>query len=189
MPLVVLCFSSCMRNASSVAGVGAKLQCALCAEKANRNRGSTKKGIPHLITSSASGATFLRIPYSRCKCGCPSRGAARMYSAIVVGRLLAISLDSVTDLSPRTERSSSATGRFVLVRSFQYESSKDMALPHPQSRKHHYRKEDKPDKWCVLWQVFKRTINITEYRNAKDDVNPAPNRALSGITDHSILSQ
>ena len=64
-----------------------------------------------------------------------------------------------------------------------------MALPHPQSRKDHYRKEDKPDKWCVLWQVFKRTLNITEYRDAKDDVNPAPNRTLSGITDHSILSQ
>jgi hypothetical protein len=25
----------------------------------------------------------------------------------------------------------------------------------------------------VLWKFFKRTINITEYRNAKDDVNPA----------------
>src|SRR6478735_8160764 len=97
MPLVVLCFSSCVRNTSNVAGVGAKLQCALCAEKANRNRGSTKKGIPHLITSSASGATLLRIAYSRCKCGWRSLGAARMYSAIVVGRLLAISLASIPD--------------------------------------------------------------------------------------------
>jgi hypothetical protein len=25
----------------------------------------------------------------------------------------------------------------------------------------------------LLWNFFKRTINITEYRNAKDDVNPA----------------
>src|SRR4051812_36441678 len=91
MPLVVLCFSSSLRNASSAAAVGAKLQCALCAEKANRNRGSTKKGVPHLIASSASGATLLRIAYSRRRCGWPSRGAAWMYSAIVAGRSLAIS--------------------------------------------------------------------------------------------------
>ena len=180
MPLVVLCFSSCMRNASSVAGVGAKLQCALCAEKANRNRGSTKKGIPHLITSSASGATFLRIPYSRRKCGCPSRGAARMYSAIVVGRLLAISLDSVTDLSPRTERSSSATGKFLLVRSFQYESSKDMTLPHPQSRNGDCRNGDEPNHRGVVWKFFKRTINITNYRNAEDEVNQTGNPTFGG---------
>src|SRR6476661_4536662 len=105
MPLVVLCFSSCVRNASSAAAVGAKLQCALCAEKANRNRGSTKKGIPHLIASSASGATLLRIAYSRRKCGWPSRGAARIYSAIVVGRLLAISFASIYGrILPRTQR-------------------------------------------------------------------------------------
>lgn len=48
--------------------------CALCAEKANRNRG----------------ATLLRIAYSLRKCGRPSRRAARMYSPIDDGRLLAI---------------------------------------------------------------------------------------------------
>src|ERR1700682_4066772 len=101
MPLVVLCFSSSLRNGSNPAAVGAKLRCALCAEKANRNRGSTKKGIPHLIASSASGATLLRIACSRRKCGWPSRGAARIYSAIVVGRLLAISWLGVTDSRPR----------------------------------------------------------------------------------------
>src|SRR5882762_752681 len=97
MPLVVLCFSISLRNGSNPAAVGAKLRCALCAEKANRNRGSTKKGVPHLIASSASGATLLRIAYSRRKCGWPSHGAARIYSAIVVGRLLAISFASITD--------------------------------------------------------------------------------------------
>jgi hypothetical protein len=37
------------------------------------------------------------------------------------------------------------------------------------ARSHKYRKEDKPNSGGVLWNVFKRTINITEYRNAKDD--------------------
>jgi len=37
----------------------------------------------------------LRIAHSRRKCGWPSRGAARIYSAIVVGRLLAISCASI----------------------------------------------------------------------------------------------
>jgi hypothetical protein len=46
------------------------------------------------------------------------------------------------------------------------------------------RKEDKPSCGVIVWKFFKRTINITEYRNGKDDVNPAKNRTLGGITDH-----
>src|SRR5688572_30413372 len=90
MYLVALCFFSSLRNGASPDAIGAKLQCFLCAEKANRKRGSTKKGVPHLNVSSAFGATLLRIAYILRKCGCPSRCAARMYSAIVFGRLLAI---------------------------------------------------------------------------------------------------
>ena len=56
-----------------------------------------------------------------------------------------------------------------------------MAFPHPKSRKEHYRNDDKPNAGGVLWNFFKRTINITEYRNAKDDVNPAKNRGLEGM--------
>jgi len=48
------------------------------------------------------------------------------------------------------------------------------------------RKEDKPNSGGVLWNVFKRAINITEYRNARDDVNSQKNRTRGGITDHSI---
>src|SRR6195256_6248974 len=92
MPLVVLCFSSSLRNGSNPSAVGAKVRCALCAEKANRNRGSTKKGVPHLIDYTASGATLLRIAYSRRKCGWPSLGAGLISPAIVVGRFLAIAL-------------------------------------------------------------------------------------------------
>ncbi len=56
-----------------------------------------------------------------------------------------------------------------------------MAFPHPQSRKDHYRKEDKPSCGSVVWKFFKRTIDIAEYRNGKDDVNPAKNRGLEGM--------
>jgi hypothetical protein len=35
-------------------------------------------------------------------------------------------------------------------------------------------------------EFIKRTINITEYRNAKDDVNQAKNQTFGGITDHLI---
>src|ERR1700732_5352397 len=69
----------------------------------------------------------------------------------------------------------------LLGGSLRNKSSKDMAFPHPKTRKEHYRNDDKPNPGDVLWNFFKRTINITEYRNAKDDVNPAKNRALGGI--------
>ena len=56
-----------------------------------------------------------------------------------------------------------------------------MAFPHPKSRKHHYRKEDEPNSRGVIWYLVKRTINITDYRNADDDVNPANNRTFGGL--------
>jgi hypothetical protein len=66
----------------------------------------------------------------------------------------------------------------LLGRTFRNNSSKDMPFPHPKSRKEHYRNDDKPNTDGVLWNFFKRTINITEYRNAKGDVNRAKNRTL-----------
>ena len=33
----------------------------------------------------------------------------------------------------------------------------------------------------VVWKFFKRTIDITDYRNAKDDVNRARNDTFGGI--------
>ena len=69
-------------------------------------------------------------------------------------------------------------GRSFLCRN---KSSKDMAFPHPQSRKDHCRKEDKPSCRGIVWKFFKWTINITEYRNGKDDVNPTKNRTLSAL--------
>ena len=70
----------------------------------------------------------------------------------------------------------------LLGRSFRNKSSKDMAFPHPQSRKDHYWKEDKPSWERIVWKFFKRTINITDYRNGKDNVNPAKNRTFGGFS-------
>src|SRR3954447_26552857 len=63
-------------------------------------------------------------------------------------------------------------------RSFPNKSSKDMAFPHPQSGKDHNRNKDIPSEGRVVRKFFKRTINITEYRNAEDEVNPAENRTF-----------
>ena len=75
-----------------------------------------------------------------------------------------------------------------LSRSLRNKSSKDVALPHPQTRKDHYRKEDIPSREGIAWQLFKRTIDIAEYRNTKEDVNPAKNRTL-GCTIHGRLRE
>src|SRR6266436_4228665 len=51
-------------------------------------------------------------------------------------------------------------GSILLGRSFRNQSSKDMAFPHPQSRKDHYRKEDIPSWGGIVRKFFKRTIDI-----------------------------
>jgi hypothetical protein len=68
------------------------------------------------------------------------------------------------------------------------QSSNDMALPHPQSREDKYGKEDKPSWERVIGNFFERTINITDDRNGKDDVNPAKNRAFGRTSHHLIPS-
>src|ERR1700728_3786402 len=84
---------------------------------------------------------------------------------------------------------SAVCGSVFIHRSLRNKSSKDMAFPHPKSRKEHYRNDDKPNAGGVLGNFFNRTIDITEYGNAKDDVNPAKNRTLGGITDHGRLRE
>jgi hypothetical protein len=56
-----------------------------------------------------------------------------------------------------------------------------MAFPHPQSGNDHGREKDKPSSGSIAWKFFERTINITEYRNAEDDVNPAKNPTFVGL--------
>src|SRR5712664_1816568 len=77
----------------------------------------------------------------------------------------------------------------LLGRSLRNKSSKDMAFPHPKSRKEHYRNDDKPNTGGVLWNVFKRTINITEYRNAADDVNAAKNRTFGALVHDVVMNE
>ena len=55
-----------------------------------------------------------------------------------------------------------------------------MAFPHPQSREDHDRNEDEPGLEGVVGKFVKRTVNIADYRNGKDDVNPAKNRTRDG---------
>src|SRR5580693_4417915 len=63
-----------------------------------------------------------------------------------------------------------------------------MAFPHQQSGKDHERKEDEPGRRCVLWKLFKRTVEISVYRNGDDDVNPAKNRTRRDICSHGQVS-
>ena len=74
-----------------------------------------------------------------------------------------------------------------LNRSLRNKSSKGMAFPHPQSRKDHYRKEDIPSREGIVRKFFKRTIDVTEYRNAEDDVNPAENRTFVSFFHVSVM--
>src|SRR6266436_1794634 len=62
-----------------------------------------------------------------------------------------------------------------------------MAFPHPKSRKKHYRHEDKPSSGRVIWNLFKRTINIAEYRNAKNDVNRAKDPTFAALVHDWLL--
>jgi len=62
-----------------------------------------------------------------------------------------------------------------------------MAFPHPQSRHDHYRDENKPSLRGIARKFFKRTIDIAEYRNAEDKVNPANNRGFGGIFHDDVL--
>ena len=57
-----------------------------------------------------------------------------------------------------------------------------MAFPHPQSRKDHDGNEDKPGPESVAGKFVKRTVNITKYRNGKNDVYPAKNRTCDALT-------
>src|SRR5215510_1309730 len=52
-----------------------------------------------------------------------------------------------------------------------------MAFPHPESRNDKRRNGDVPHNRSVVGKFLKRAVNITDYRNGKDDVNPARNPA------------
>jgi hypothetical protein len=60
-------------------------------------------------------------------------------------------------------------------RSFGNKSSNDVAFPHPKSGKDNERNGDKSNHGSVVWNLFKWTIDISDYRNGEDEVNPAKN--------------
>src|SRR6267142_275709 len=74
-----------------------------------------------------------------------------------------------------------------LGRPLRNKSSNDMAFPHPKSRKEHYWHEDKPSSRRVVWNLFERTINIAEYRNAKKDVNRAKDPTFGALVHDWLL--
>src|SRR5581483_7233823 len=69
-------------------------------------------------------------------------------------------------------------GSTRLTSSLRNKLSKHVAFPHPQPRKHHPGKEDKPSCGRVVGQFFKRTVNISKDRNGEHNVNPADDDAL-----------
>src|SRR6267154_6631437 len=74
-----------------------------------------------------------------------------------------------------------------LGRPLRNKSSNDMAFPHPKSRKEHYWHEDKPSSGRVVWNLFERTINIAEYRNAEDDVDRAKDPTFGALVHDWFL--
>ena len=98
------------------------------------------------------------------------------------------------DAGPRSlakKTSSSNRRRLLRVRTctarrpFRNQPSNHMAFPHPQSRKDHDRNEDKSSPEGIVRKSLKRTIDIAEYRNSRDNVNPAKNRTCGSLTHNS----
>jgi hypothetical protein len=62
-----------------------------------------------------------------------------------------------------------------------------MALPHPKTGKGNHRDRDIANNGSVVWKFLKGTIDITDYRNGKDEVNPAKNRTHDASV-HDVCS-
>ena len=60
-------------------------------------------------------------------------------------------------------------------------------MPHPKSRQDDHRNGGKSNNGGVIGNLFERTINITDDRNAENQVNPAKNRTLGGIRHDRLL--
>src|SRR5205085_4869687 len=56
-----------------------------------------------------------------------------------------------------------------------------MTFPHPESGERQDWNGNKPDHRCVIRQLFKGAVNITDDRNAEHNVDPAKNRTFGGI--------
>ncbi len=63
-----------------------------------------------------------------------------------------------------------------------------MAFPHPKSCQDNNRKGNKPNNWRVIREFFERTINVTGYRDGKDNVDPAENRAFGAVIHNRFVN-
>lgn len=64
---------------------------------------------------------------------------------------------------------------FYFLLLFLNEASNQVAFPHPQAGKGHYWEEDISNSRSVIRYLVKRTIDVTDYGNADDEVRPAKN--------------
>src|ERR1700681_2438525 len=112
-----------------------------------------------------------------------SRSASRMLLRMLANVLPRQSVSPAISWSIRSDGFIGSLSLQFLSRfhSLRNKSSNDMTFPHPKSRKDNYRHEDQPSSGGVVWVLFKRTINIPDYGNAKDNVNPAKNRTFGGL--------
>src|SRR5258707_8512045 len=112
-----------------------------------------------------------------------SRSASRMVLRMLASVLPRQSVSSAISSSIRSDGFMGSLCLQFLSRfhSLGKKSSNDVTFPHPQSRKKQYRKKDIPNRGGVIWSVRRRIINVTEYRDAKDNVNPAIDRTFSGL--------
>src|SRR5437879_1010606 len=107
-----------------------------------------------------------------------SRSASRMLLRTLASVL---PRQSVSPAISWSRRSDGFIGSLYLqflsrFRSLRKKSSKDIAFPHPQSRKEQHRKKDIPNSRGIVLSIRRRIIYVTDHRNAADDMNPAKNR-------------
>src|SRR5213080_4163680 len=72
----------------------------------------------------------------------------------------------------------------LLGRALRNKPLKDMAFPHPKSRKDKCRNEDKPSSGGIVRDFFKRTINMSRYVSVNYDVKSFKISAFSAMVDY-----
>src|SRR5215510_5073934 len=118
--------------------------------------------------------------------------AAARYS-VVSGRLFRTSCTNYQPNLPRDEErdltQDGCSNSKQVINADPYRDpydGEDCACIHPVSGKDHDGSEDKPGNAGVGRKFSKRTINVTEYRNSNDKMNPAKYRTLGSGTNHLI---
>src|SRR4029077_534141 len=112
-----------------------------------------------------------------------SRSASRMLLRMLASVLPRQSVSPAISWSMRSDGFIGSLCLQFLSRfhSLRKKSSNDVAFPHPQPRKEQNRKKDIPNSGGVVWSIRRRIINVPDYRNAKDNVNPSKNRTFGGL--------